>query len=134
MSCWKQCASAITNVDITTLEKAAKKMGLGLDQNAKNVATSYGTWERNSANVDGAFTKNGLKIQLGYILKGTTGKLEIVGDFWGTALDSESFMGQLGQIYREIEIQTQAELMGYTVDTIVTNAQGDTEIEIYQWA
>jgi len=49
-------------------------------------------------------------------------------------LNNETFLGTLGQLYREIQIQQQAEMMGYTVDSITTNAQGDTVIEVYAWA
>lgn len=134
MSCWRKCDSSIHNATKETLRAAAERMGLGINDTVRNVETSYGNYESNRAVVDGAFTNGGRVIQLGYLLSGEGGTLQIVGDFWGTGIDSENFMGTLGQIYREIEIQTQAELMGYTVDTITTNADGDTEIEIFQWA
>lgn len=134
MSCWRKCDSSIHNATKETLKAAASRMGLGINDTLKRVETSYGEYERNKATVDGVFTKNGHTIQLGYLLSGEGNTLQIVGDFWGTGIDSESFMGTLGQIYREIEIQTQAELMGYTVDSVTTNAEGDTEIEIFQWA
>lgn len=134
MSCWRKCASVIQDTDLDILKEAAEKMGLGIDTNIKRVGTSYGAYDTNSANVDGAFTKHGDKLQLGYVLKGTSGSLEIVGDFWSTGLNNETFLGTLGQLYREIQIQQQAEMMGYTVDSVTTNAQGDTVIEVYAWA
>ena len=134
MSCWRHCSCTLSNVDEKILQEAAKKMGLSIDAGINNVATSYGNYEQNSANVDGAFVKNGRQLQLGYLLKGADGKFEIIGDFYSTGLDSERFIMTLGQLYQEINIQIQAELMGYTVDHVSVNAEGDTEIEIYQWA
>ena len=134
MSCWRKCASVIQDVDLDILKQAAEKMNLGIDTNVKHVSTSYGVNDTNAANVDGAFTKHGSRLQLGYLLKGESGNLEVVGDFWSTGLNHESFLGTLGQLYREIQIQQQAELMGYTVDSVTTNAQGDTVIEVYAWA
>lgn len=133
MSCWRKCASVIQDVDLDILKEAAEKMGLNIDTNVKHVGTSYGTFDTNEAHVDGAFTKNGQILQLGYLLKGESGNLEVVGDFWSTGLNHELFLGTLGQLYREIQIQQQAELMGYTVDSVSTNAQGDTVIEVYAW-
>ena len=134
MSCWRHCSCTLSNVDEKILQEAAKKMELSIDTSIKTVGTSYGNYERNTANVDGAFVKNGRQLQLGYLLKGAYGKFEIIGDFYSTGLDPERFIMTLGQLYQEINIQIQAELMGYTVDHVGVNAEGDTEIEIYQWA
>ena len=134
MSCWRHCSCTLSNVDEKILQEATKKMGLSISTTVKNVATSYGDFDRNSAKVDGAFVKNGKQLQLGYVLKGVNNKFEVIGDFYSTGLDSERFIMTLGQLYQEINIQIQAELMGYTVDSVTTNAYGDTEIEIYQWA
>lgn len=134
MSCWRKCASVIKDTDIDILKEAAKKMDLDINTSIKRVGTSYGAYDTNSANVDGAFMKRGQTLQLGYVLKGNSGNLEIVGDFWSTGLNNETFLGTLGQLYREIQIQQQAEMMGYTIDSVTTNAQGDTVIEVYAWA
>lgn len=134
MSCWRLCSSTIKDVDESILKEAAEKMGLGINTAIKHVGTSWGIGDTNDANVDGAFTKNGQQLQLGFVAKGENGNLEVVGDFWGSGLNHEVFLGTLGQLYREIQIQQQAELMGYTIDSITTNAEGDTVIEIYAWA
>ena len=54
-------------------------MDLGIDTNVKHVSTSYGLGDTNAANVDGAFTKHGSRLQLGYLLKGESGNLEVRG-------------------------------------------------------
>lgn len=101
MSCWRECASQVHNTNLETLKQAAERMGLGINENVKRVATSYGNYERNEGNVNGAFTKNGRPLQLGYVLSSKEDNtLKIVGDFWSTGLSSETFMGELGQIYR----------------------------------
>lgn len=134
MSCWRQCSCVLKNVNMAYLKEAAKKMGLEIDESVKTIGTSYGNYERNRGTVDGAFVKNGKQLQLGYVLAGEDGNLNVVGDFWSTGLNSETFLGTLGQLYQEINIQAQLELQGYTVESVVTNAQGDTEIEAYCWA
>ena len=133
MSCWRNCSSVIRNVKMEILEQAASRMGLGIDATVKNIGTSYGSYERNNAQVDGVFTQNGQAMQLGFRTN-DKGIFEVVGDFYHTRLDSETFMGQLGQIYAEINIRTQLELQGYTVESVTTLANGDTEIEAYVWA
>lgn len=134
MSCWKKCSSSITNVDLDTLKAAANKMGVGINTQTKYVSTSYGFGDSNGASVDGAFVFKGRQLQLGFVTDKKTGEFQVVGDFWGTGLNSESFMGSLGQIYREIQIQQQAELMGYTIDSVTTDAEGNTVIEVYAFA
>ena len=134
MSCWRQCSCVLKNVNKAMLKQAAEKMGLGIDESVKTIGTSYGNYERNRGTVDGAFVKDGKQLQLGYVLVGQDGNLNVVGDFWSTGLNSETFLGTLGQLYQEINIQAQLELQGYTVDRVETNAQGDTEIEAYCWA
>lgn len=134
MSCWRKCSSVIENADIDILGAAAEQMGLKINTSVKRVATSYGFNDSNSANVDGSFVKNGKNLQLGYVLNSKGGNLEVVGDFWSTGLNHESFLGTLGQLYREIQIQQQAELMGYTIDSVSTDTQGNTVIECYAWA
>lgn len=134
MSCWRQCSCVLKNVNMAYLKEAAKKMGLEIDESVKTIGTSYGNYERNRGTVDGAFVKNGKQLQLGYVLAGEDGNLNVVGDFWSTGLNSETFLGTLGQLYQEINIQAQLELQGYTVENVTTNAQGDTEIEAYCWA
>lgn len=133
MSCWRNCSSVIRNVKMEVLEQAASRMGLGIDATVKSIGTSYGSYERNNAQVDGVFTQNGQVMQLGFRTN-DKGIFEVVGDFYRTRLDSETFMGQLGQIYAEINIRTQLELQGYTVESVTTLANGDTEIEAYVWA
>ena len=134
MSCWRKCNAQIKNADLSILKEAAKKVGLTVNENVKKVGTSYGYSERNNAFVDGAFVHEGRQVQIGYRLKGDNDCLEIVGDFWNTPWDSEAFVGTLGQVYREIQIQQQAELMGYTVEEVTTNTEGDTVITCYAWA
>lgn len=134
MSCWRQCSCVLKNVNMAYLKEAAKKMGLDIDESVKSIGTSYGDYERNRGTVDGAFVKDGKQLQLGYVLAGADGNLNVIGDFWSTGLNSETFLGTLGQLYQEINIQAQLELQGYTVESVITNAQGDTEIEAYCWA
>ena len=134
MSCWRKCSAQIKNADLAILKEAAKKAGLTVNESVKKVATSYGSYDSNSAKVDGAFVNKGHQLQLGFVLNGENGCLEIVGDFWQSGLDSESFIGTLGQLYREVQIQQQVEMFGYTVESITTNAEGDTVIQAYAWA
>jgi hypothetical protein len=136
MSCWRNfTCNVLKNVDKDIAKKAFAEMGLSLDEKVKSVATSYfGGSESNAGNVDAAFVKNGKQIQLGVVWNGEEDKLQIVGDFWNTGIDDRSFIGTLSQIYQKINIQTQLELNGYTIDSVETNAKGEVEIEAYAWA
>jgi len=134
MSCWRKCSAQIKNADLAILKEAAKKAGLTVNESIKRVGTSYGGYDSNSSKVDGAFVYQGRQLQLGFILNGEDGCLEVVGDFWNTPFSSELFIGTLGQLYREVQIQQQVEMFGYTIDSVTTNAEGDTVIEAYAWA
>lgn len=127
MSCWRECNCELKNVKEDILKKALARMNMGIDSR-KRVGTSYGTFESNSAAVDGAFTLNGKELPLGYVLADAEGKFGIRGDFWNTGLDSETFLGQLGQYYTEENIKQNALDQFFVVDSATVNADGDTEI------
>ena len=134
MSCWRTANCELKNINEDILEEAAKTMGLGINRSIKRVHTSYGNYETNDARVDGVFTKHGRELPIGYVLKDGEGKLAMRGDFWQTGIDPDTFMGELGQRYTEANIRDTALAQGYTIESVVVNAEGDTEIVCYAWA
>ena len=75
-------------------------------------------------------------IDMGVILNDGTGHLQLVGDFWGTGLNEATFQDELARAYQRINIETQAELNGWTIDeeSVVENADGSVEMEVYMYA
>lgn len=131
MSCWRECNCALTEVKEDILKKAAANMGLTIDGRTQ-IGTSYGTYERNHANVDGAFSRNGNELPIGYVFDDGTGHFGIRGDFWMTGIDSETFLGQLGEEYVKEAVIAGARSAHYVVRSTTVNADGDTEIVIRQ--
>ena len=127
MSCWRNyTCDVLKNVDKRKLESALKEMGLGIDNNVKCVESE---WENRKEICDAVITKNGKNRSLGIIYNDDTGHMKVVGDFWGTGIDESTFVDSLSQIYQKINCMLLAELNGYTVETVETNAEG--EIEVY---
>ena len=131
MSCWRECNCALTEVKEDILKKAAANMGLGIDGRT-HVGTSYGTYEKNDADVDGAFTQNGKELPIGFVYNDGTGHFGIRGDFWSTGLDSSNFLGTLGEEYVKEAVLAGARSAHYIVRSTSVNADGDTEIVIRQ--
>ena len=127
MSCWRNYTCVVLkNVDKRKLESALKEMGLGIDNNVKCVESK---WENRKEICDAVLTKNGKNLSLGIIYSDDTRHMKVVGDFWGTGVDESTFVDSLSQIYQKINCMLLAELNGYTVETVETNAEG--EIEVY---
>ena len=134
MSCWRTyTCDVLKNVDKGIVIEALKNMGLGLDEDAKRV---YGVFEGRNSICDAVLTKDGKRISMGVLFDDGTGHLMLVGDFWGTGLNSEVFQDELSRAYQRINVMTLAELNGWTVDdaTIEESANGSVEVEVYQYA
>jgi hypothetical protein len=134
MSCWRTyTCDVLKNVDRKVVEEALAKMDLGIDFDDKEV---YGSWEDRREAVDGVLVKDGNHISMGVVLDDGTGHLKLVGDFYMTGLNSETFQDELSRAYQRINITALAELNGWTVDeaTVEEHADGSCEFEIYQYA
>lgn len=134
MSCWRTyTCDVLKNVDKGIVIEALKNMGLGLDEDAKRV---YGVFEGRNSICDAVLTKDGKRISMGVLFDDGTGHLMLVGDFWGTGLNSEVFQDELSRAYQRINVMTLADLNGWTVDdaTIEESANGSVEFEVYQYA
>lgn len=129
MSCWRECSCKLKTVDMDKdiLKRALDKMGMDIDDR-KKVATSYGAFESNEANVDGAFIKDGENIQLGYVMDDGTGHFGIRGDFWGTGIDSESFLEDVSQQYMAEAFRTRFRSRRWVIQKDSVNADGEIEI------
>lgn len=134
MSCWRTyTCDVLKNVDKGIVIEALKNMGLGLDEDAIN---PFGVFEGRNSICDAVLTKDGKRISMGVLFDDGTGHLMLVGDFWGTGLNSEVFQDELSRAYQRINVMTLAELNGWTVDdaTIEESANGSVEFEVYQYA
>jgi len=111
MSCWRTyTCDVLKNVDKEIVIEALKNMGLGLDEDAKRV---YGVFEERNSICDAVLTKNGKRISMGVLFDDGTGHLMLVGDFWGTGLNSEVFQDELSRAYQRINVMTLAGLNGW---------------------
>ena len=135
MSCWRNyTCNVLRNADKDLVKKALAELGVSLNENKHHIEAPWALTDTKSGNCDASFIVRGNEVPLGIIWKNTAGDVQVVGDFWDTGLDEETFVNSLSQIYQKINIETQLELNGYTVDSVTSNADGEIEIEAYAWA
>lgn len=135
MSCWRTyTCDVLKNVNRDIVVEALKDLGMGINLNEKTV---HGRYEGRSSAVDGVLiNREGRQIDVGVRFNDNTGHLSLVGDFWRTGLDAQTFQDNLSQAYQKINIMHQAELNGWTVDeeTMETTEDGSIEMEVYMYA
>lgn len=132
MSCWRtyQC-DTLKNVNKNWIIEALKELGVNVDQNKKIV---HGSYENRSAQVDGVFSYDGKNTDLGIIFNGKNNKVEVIGDFWGSGLDSMTFVDDLARQYLKIQTENQLRMAGYVVQDVTTDANGDIVMEAVAYA
>jgi len=134
MSCWRTyTCDVLKNVDKAVVEEALKAMKLGVDWTINEVT---GRYEGRTSACDGVLIKCNEAIDMGVVLRDEDDHLQLVGDFWGTGLNSDTFQDELSRAYQRINILAQAELNGWTLDedTVTESADGSVEFELYQYA
>lgn len=129
MSCWRNISiDALNNVNPELVGRALSEMGLSLDTSE----TTVHGYEDQEKQVDGCLVKDGKVLRVGIVYADSKNNLKVVGDFWGTGLDEQVFLDDLAQQYVRLSIQGQLEnLMGYTIDNVEVDANGDYVIEAY---
>ncbi len=132
MSCWRtyQC-DTLKNVNKNWIIEALEELGVHVDQNKKIVR---GRYENRNAQVDGVFSYDGKNTDLGIIFNGKNNKVEIIGDFWGSGLDSMTFVDDLARQYLKIQTENQLRMAGYIVQDVTTDANGDIVMEAVAYA
>jgi hypothetical protein len=124
----------LKDVDKDIVDKTLDDMGCYLDTSVKHIE---GVYEAGESDCDGVIVKkNHDVLNLGVILDDGTGHLQIVGDFYGSGFNAMDFQESLCQTYQKINIMTQAELNGWSVDesTVQTTEDGSVEMELYMYA
>lgn len=123
-------AEILKNVDKEYLEKALNELGFTMDESDKEISDNY----IGHVNVDAAlYDKNtGEKTALGVIFNDGNGYAKIVGDTWNTGFGDAELEGEYSQQYARFMLEDQLELvMGYTVESVEMNEEGQIEIMAY---
>lgn len=111
MSHWKSFTNNILkDTNKKYLVAALDEMGLGLNEQIKNIQNAWG-----SEQVDMALTKQGELLSLGF-KENKEKELELKGDFYRTGLNEGRFMDELSQKYQKHRITDQMELAGWNVE------------------
>lgn len=132
MSHWKKFeADVLKDINMETLTKAVKDLGVEMDTGIKSIRNTWG-----NETVSAGLKTNGSAIALGFNFKEVNGKtqLELSGDFYGTGLDERTFIDKLAQSYQKHNAVEKLEEQGWTIDSIEFNEKNEIEIEAFQWA
>lgn len=130
MSCWRKYKSEVLkDVKKKFLKEACKEMGLELDYGTHCIR-GYGNY---SDNITCALVKDGEILPLGFILKERNGKTELTleGDFWNTGLNESTFMDKLAQTYQKVNIKTELQRHGFSIESITNNNKDEIELVAY---
>ena len=133
MSVWKSVKNNTMEraVDMDMLTKALAEMGVTLDFTVNNISNTWGH-ETCSA----AFVKNGRVLSLG-INVDAKGGISLVGDTYGTGLGGDgkqdALMNRIAQLYNSALYQDRLVGMGYDIDSVTTNENGEIVINAIQF-
>lgn len=126
MSEWRKYENNFfKNIDIPTLEKAVKSLGLGIDTNVKEVRNYYG-----SSPVDLAFVKNNHVLSIGLKFE-QDGNVALHGDFYATGIQETDFIDKLSQQYsKEMIVDKLSRTSNYSIESTTVNNQGEIELMV----
>lgn len=133
MSVWKSVKNTTMeqNVDMDMLEIALKEMGVELDHTVNSISNTWG-----HETCTAAFVKDGKVLSLG-INVDNNGGISLVGDTWGTGLGGDgkqdALMNRIAQLYNSALYQDRLVGMGYDIDSVTTNENGEIVINAIQF-
>ena len=133
MSVWKSVKNTTMdqNVDMDMLEIALKEMGVELDHTVNSISNTWG-----HETCTAAFVKDGKVLSLG-INVDDNGGISLVGDTWGTGLGGDgkqdALMNRIAQLYNSALYQDRLVGMGYDIDSVTTNENGEIVINAIQF-
>lgn len=133
MSVWKSVKNTTMeqNVDMDMLEIALKEMGVELDHTVNSISNTWG-----HEVCTAAFVKDGKVLSLG-INVDNNGGISLVGDTWGTGLGGDgkqdALMNRIAQLYNSALYQDRLVGMGYDIDSVTTNENGEIVINAIQF-
>ena len=133
MSVWKSVKNTTMeqNVDMNMLEIALKEMGVELDHTVNSISNTWG-----HETCTAAFVKDGKVLSLG-INVDNNGGISLVGDTWGTGLGGDgkqdALMNRIAQLYNSALYQDRLVGMGYDIDSVTTNENGEIVINAIQF-
>ena len=133
MSVWTSVKNTTMeqNVDMDMLEIALKEMGVELDHTVNSISNTWG-----HETCTAAFVKDGKVLSLG-INVDDNGGISLVGDTWGTGLGGDgkqdALMNRIAQLYNSALYQDRLVGMGYDIDSVTTNENGEIVINAIQF-
>ena len=133
MSVWKSVKNTTMeqNVDMDMLETALKEMGVELDHTVNSISNTWG-----HETCTAAFVKDGKVLSLG-INVDSNGGISLVGDTWGTGLGGDgkqdALMNRIAQLYNSALYQDRLVGMGYDIESVTTNENGEIVINAIQF-
>ena len=132
MSCWRKItADVLKDVDKYNLKRALNELGYGLDDKLHNV-DSYESVDEEESRVDAVITANDKPLSLGIRYNiDKKGHMGIVGDFWNTGIDHETFVDDIAQQYTRFTLEERLQKMGYSIKSVKMNEKQQLEMIAY---
>lgn len=129
MSHWVKYENEVfENTDMRILSKAVRNLGYKLDIKCKRIQNSWG-----ESAVDAAITSDDRKLNLGFKKNNATNILELVGDFFGSGLDEETFLDKIAQQYQSERIQETLLNNNWNIENIETNSNNEIVINAFEY-
>ena len=128
MSHWvKYENKTFENTNMKLLSKAMRTLGYGLDNTCKSIRNAWG-----ESQCDCAITKNNKVLSLGF-KKNDKNILELVGDFYGTGVDENTFLDKVAQQYQSERIQNVLKDNRWEIENVTKNKNNEIVINAYEF-
>lgn len=129
MSHWVKYENEVfENTDMRILSKAVRNLGYKLDTKCKHIQNSWG-----ESAVDAAITSDNRQLNLGFKKNNITSILELVGDFFGSGIDEETFLDKIAQQYQSERIQEVLLNNNWNIENIQTNSNNEIVINAFEY-
>lgn len=129
MSHWVKYENEVfENTDMRILSKAVRNLGYKLDTKCKHIQNSWG-----ESAADAAITSDNRQLNLGFKKNNITNILELVGDFFGSGIDEETFLDKIAQQYQSERIQEVLLNNNWNIENIQTNSNNEIVINAFEY-
>lgn len=123
-------SNVLLNCKKGLLTKAMKSLGYDYREDINIIKNQWIT-EKVDAGLVRLSDNKEVSVGFRFVKEGANTKLTLAGDFWGTGIDSNSFINKIAQQYKKEDVLFQCQQQGWTVnreDISIDNKTNDIVI------